>query len=354
MEWPTVTAQTALERLKRGAQAVDVRSPGEFQRGSFPGFTNQAILNDEQRHVVGLTYREQGQAAAIALGLKLVQPGPLVKKWREALPHARAEMRLLTCWRGGLRSRISAQWLGENDFAGVRIAGGYKALRAAALEAFDSLPEFLVLGGLTGSGKTDLLRQLSPVLDLELYANHRGSSFGLALGAQQPTQTTFENANAFALTEPPPLMLVEAESRMVGKCVVPERVKAAMDRSAMVMLETLLEERALRIFAEYVLVPVRAHGAAALQRHLVEALARTQRRLGGLRHQKILTLLNEAFSAPEINLARHTPWIESLLKEYYDPLYAHTITANAERIIFRGDFHAVQDFLTYRLSGRGS
>ena len=34
MQWASVTAREAIERLKRGALALDVRSPGEFDHGS--------------------------------------------------------------------------------------------------------------------------------------------------------------------------------------------------------------------------------------------------------------------------------------------------------------------------------
>ena len=356
MEWASVTAREAISRFKRGARGLDVRSPGEFFRGHLPKFTNVAILDDEQRHAVGLRYKQQGQDAAIALGLDLVLPlkAQRLQLWSEALRATTAEDRILICWRGGLRSKISAQWLREAGMEGVRVVGGYKAMRAILLEAQEKAPALFALGGLTGAGKTDLLRgrDKTTVLDLELYANHRGSSFGLRLDSAQPQQQTFENEIGLAFFESPPNMVVEAESRMIGKCVIPNTVKAAMDRSPMVLLECGMDDRVRRIFSEYVQEPLSRAGRPVVHEHLRAALERTQRRLGGLRHQEILAELNHAFTFDEVKLDRHAAWIESLLREYYDPLYAHSLTADEERIVFRGGFDEVKAYLAARLDRR--
>lgn len=357
MEWPTVSADEALLRLKRGARAVDVRSHGEFEKGHIPCFRNVAILNDDHRHRVGLIYKNFGQNAAVEMGHELVNPlrATLVNEWRCALDHKSAEMRLLTCWRGGLRSRISAQWLQESGFEGVRVLGGYKQMRSLLLASLERPPEFLVVGGLTGCGKTALLRELPQdgVLDLEKSANHRGSSFGLDVESVQPAQQTFENAVGQALWHGPSLMAVEAESRMIGKCSIPGRVKEAMDDSPLVVLETTLEDRVQRIFAEYVEEPLRKVSAEKLFAHLRAALLRVERRLGGLRHQEIQRLLARAFADGE-SLALHAPWIESLLSEYYDPQYEYALQSKARPVVFRGDYAAVKDYLTHRFDRRRS
>lgn len=354
--WPSITAREGLQRLKRGARALDVRSPLEFERGNIPGFANIPILNNEHRHLVGLTYKEKGQDSAIALGLELVTPfkPSLVEEWGKTFQAASEDMRLLICWRGGLRSKMAAEWLAERRFSGVRVGGGYKALRGELLLALESPPELLVLGGLTGSGKTDLLRALEPekVLDLEGLANHRGSSFGLKIQAVQPEQQTFENAIGLAMTEAWPVMAVEAESRMVGNCAIPTPVKEAMDRSGVVVLETTMEERVQRIFAEYVSQPMAQFSPSAVLDHLKAALKRVERKLGGLRYQEIQRLMSAAFFHRELKLAEHAPWIETLLREYYDPMYEFSLKKNERQILFSGDFPSVQAYLADRLNRR--
>lgn len=356
MEWASISPLEGLSRLKRGARAVDVRSPGEFALGSIPGFANIPILHNEHRHEVGLAYKKKGQDQAISLGMSLVEPlkAGLIKGWQDELSSVQPESRLLICWRGGLRSKIAASWLAEQGLEGVRVSGGYKALRGELLSRLECLPEFVVLGGMTGSGKTDLLRELPAefVLDLERNANHRGSSFGLKINSVQPHQQTFENASLLALFGGPALMAVESESRMVGSCVVPAQLKAAMDRSPMILLDSPMEERVGRIFAEYVKAPLLAASRSDVRMHLGAALERVQRRLGGLRFQAIRTQLADAFSRSDMTLENHAPWIESLLREYYDPLYEHSLAANERTVLFRGGYGPVKDFLADRLSRR--
>jgi tRNA 2-selenouridine synthase len=353
MDWLNITAREGLQRLKRGACALDVRSPIEFAHAAIPGFANIPILNDLHRSQVGLAYKEQGQDAAIELGLKLVTPlrEQLVKNWQQVLDPASVDMRLLICWRGGLRSKMTAEWLSEAKSSGVRVSGGYKAMRAELIGALSKPPEFLVVGGLTGAGKTQMLRELpqASVVDLELLANHRGSSFGLKMKASQPAQQTFENAVGLKFFEAAPIMAVEAESRMIGNCVIPAEIKSAMDRSPLVVLESTMAERVERIFIEYVSDPMKTAGAAPVALHLNAALKRVERRLGGLRYQEIKRLLDGAFFHRELKLETHAPWIEALLREYYDPLYEFSLKEKGREVAFRGDIRAVQAYLVDHL-----
>jgi len=353
MEWPTITAEEALTRLKEGACAVDVRSEGEFADGHIPGIHNVAILNNEHRHLVGLKYKNDGQNAAIELGLELVSPlrEGLLSSWRGALLHEREDMRLVLCWRGGLRSKMTCEWLGAAGFSGVRVVGGYKKIRARLLAALEKPVQLLVVGGLTGCGKTELLRELprASVLDLELYANHRGSSFGLDLDDVQPQQQTFENALAMAVLAGYPVMAVEAESRLIGKCVIPAPMKAAMDERPLVVLEAPMEERVQRVFAEYVQEPVRRAGAERVFEHLSAALKRVERRLGGLRYQEIQKLLTGAFLHRDVKLEKHAAWIADLLRFYYDPQYEFSLKTKARPVAFRGGYEEVRAYLKDQL-----
>ena len=161
---------------------LDVRAPVEFAQGAFPGAVNLPLMNDEERHEVGIRYKEAGQQSAIELGHSLVS-GRLkdrrIQSWVEfANAHPDG---VLYCFRGGLRSRITQQWLHEAGVDYPRITGGYKAMRRFLIDAIERLSQqarFVIVGGMTGSGKTDVIAALTHAIDLEGLAHHRGSSFG--------------------------------------------------------------------------------------------------------------------------------------------------------------------------------
>lgn len=176
---------------------MDVRAPVEYHKGAFPNTVNRPLMNDIERQKVGTSYKQHGQQAAIALGHELVCGA--LKAERLAAWKAFAEANpngYLYCFRGGLRSQIVQQWLKQD--AGIdypRVIGGYKALRNFLFEttraAVDEC-DFVLVGGLTGCGKTEVIAALDNSLDLEGHANHRGSSFGRR-ATPQPAQIDFEN-----------------------------------------------------------------------------------------------------------------------------------------------------------------
>jgi tRNA 2-selenouridine synthase len=162
---------------------MDARAPVEFLKGSFPGVVNLPLMNDHERQRVGTCYKQHGQQAAVELGHQLVSGAIKTERVQAWADFARAHPDgLLYCFRGGLRSQIVQQWL--KDEAGIdypRVGGGYKAMRTFLLDTMDQAVaqcDFVLLGGMTGTGKTEVLTQLNNGLDLEGYANHRGSSFG--------------------------------------------------------------------------------------------------------------------------------------------------------------------------------
>ena len=182
---------------------IDVRASVEFLKGAFPTSVNLPLMNDEERHLIGIRYKEHGNASAVQLGKALVEPvkQERVKAWVDfvkAHPDA-----YLYCFRGGQRSQISQRWLDESGQSIVRLDGGYRAFRRWLIEELDtSIDSFdaIVLGGRTGSGKTILLQKIQNIIDLEALANHKGSSFGRHI-TPQPTQIDFENALAYDLIE---------------------------------------------------------------------------------------------------------------------------------------------------------
>jgi tRNA 2-selenouridine synthase len=203
---------------------------------------------------------------------------------------------------------------------------------------------WLVLAGRTGSGKTELLRTLPNAIDLEGLARHRGSAFG-AWEAEQPVPVTFENSLAVAwLQLRAPTLVLEDESRTIGRIALPEPWHARMQRASVVMLEVPLATRCANIVHEYVELPLAAGVAAeTLHARYTAALARIERRLGGLRRQQIQAELDGAFAG-----GSHTGWVARLLEWYYDPMYDHQLATKHARLVMRGAPAAVLDYLTGR------
>src|SRR5690606_25940385 len=180
---------------------LDVRAPVEFAQGAMPSALNLPLMNDEERAAVGTCYKRHGPDAALKLGHQLVSGvtrEQRIQAWRDACQ--RHPDGYLCCARGGQRSHITQQWLRETGIDYPLIPGGYKALRQAAIQATEQRVQrpLILIGGCTGSGKTDLVRQHPDGIDLEGLARHRGSSFGRTLQAQL-SQASFENALAVKL-----------------------------------------------------------------------------------------------------------------------------------------------------------
>jgi tRNA 2-selenouridine synthase len=338
----SLSARAALEALLRrdsGALGLDVRSEGEFGQGSIPGFTNAPILTNEERHLVGICYKQEGSAAAVALGERLVAPEKekRIEAWARLLEGA--EVPLVACWRGGMRSSYASRWLDENGKRAIQVEGGYKALRRELLEAYQDLPPFLVVSGPTGSGKSALLREAKrPKLDLELLAKHRGSAFGGWVDRPQPSQATFENALAFEIRKQASAsFLVEDESRLVGRVALPERVRRGIELGEVIRIEADAASRASRIVKEYVTEPL-AEGlsATALEAVLEAALQKISSKLGGLAYGEIRGAMRRAFAEGEIAL--HEAWVMGLLEKYYDKAYEYSFQRLGRKVVFRGDW----------------
>ena len=199
-----------------------------------------------------------------------------------------------------------------------------------------------MLSGRTGVGKTAVIKELPEAVNLEALANHRGSAFG---GREhgQPTPIAFENALAVKyLQHAGRTLIVEDESRNIGRLSLPESWFAQMRQAAVVLLEAPRPARIDHIRKEYVEAPLAAAdaNAEALRERLQGALDRIRKRLGGARHQQVSAALAAAFRSGE-----HERWIEMLLAWYYDPMYDYQLKAKEERIIFTGGRSAVTEFL---------
>ncbi len=310
---------------------LDVRAPVEFKAGAVPGAVNLPLITDEERHIIGIEYKAKGQEAAVNLGHRLVQGS--VREARE-----QAWMDLVTshsqvalyCFRGGMRSQIVQSWLAGRGIKQPLIDGGYKALRQFLMETVQTLTaqlKFEVVDGPTGAGKTKYLYQSSrPFIDLEALARHRGSAFG-ALPQPQPSQVDFENGLALEmlklshLQEP---ILIENESRLIGRSVLPEVLFKKMQSSPKVVIQISLEERIENIFEDYILNSKLGQTGDVTQfDEFRSSINSIQRKLGLSRASEILQDLNFCQREYEsgLGLAANRAWIKKLILWYYDPLY---------------------------------
>ncbi len=313
------------EFLGTGLPVVDVRSPGEHAQGHIPGSTNVPLFDDEERAVVGTLYKRSGRDAAVLEGLRIV--GPKLAGFVEAISALAPDRRVAVhCWRGGERSGSVAWLLGKAGFAEVHtLIGGYKAFRNHVLDALRDAPDMRVLGGCTGSGKTETLRHLrelgEQVIDLEALANHKGSTFGMLGEAPQPTQEHFENLLWAAIrnvdrTRP---IWLEDESRKIGRLLLPEPLYNAMRSSHLFYSDMPRNERVQRLVSDY--------GGHATG-DLAEALRRISRRIGPQHAKTALEALAEG----------RLETVVQITLDYYDRTYAHGLSQRDPATVVR--FHA--------------
>lgn len=365
---PLPTTEDFKKIVLENIPLIDVRAPVEYEKGAFPYSVNLPLMTDDERHEVGIRYKEEGNKAAVALGHELVNEevrAPRIESWKsfvDAYPNA-----MLYCFRGGMRSKIAQQWLYDAGVEITRLKGGYKAFRQYLINELERANEVLghevspiILAGPTGSGKTRVLHHIDQKIDLEGLAHHRGSAFGRH-ATPQPTQIDFENALAYELIQqlnrPEVKHLVfEDEGRNIGSVHLPQALSEVIKTSPKVLLETPLEKRIEYTLQEYVewgqseyitLFGEVEAGLIEWQHAMEDSFARIQRRLGGERYQRVLKAFNAAVEAQDDlkNFDAHRAWIELLLTEYYDPMYTYQLSQNQADILFKGEPLAVVEYL---------
>ncbi|MCE9946401.1 MAG: tRNA 2-selenouridine(34) synthase MnmH [Hafnia sp.] len=340
---------------------IDVRAPVEFQQGAFPSAQNLPLMLDSEREAVGICYKQHGQDAAIKLGNELVYGAvrdARIAAWREQCK--RHPQGYIYCFRGGLRSHIVQQWLHESGVDYPLIEGGYKALRTYAIQATEqaSLLPMVLIGGNTGSGKTRMLRELAAGIDLEGVAHHRGSSFGRTL-VSQSSQVDFENRLAVDLLKKQDAGIrhwfLEDEGRIIGSNHLPVCFYDRMQKAPVAVVDDPFETRVLRLQEEYIdLMRVefervygREQGWDNYAEYLNHGLFAIRKRLGMERYAKLKQYLEQALTQQREtrNSDGHLAWLVPLLNEYYDPMYRYQLEKKAERIVFRGNYSEVKDYL---------
>lgn len=309
-----ITIREALQM--KDAFLIDVRSEGEYAEATIPGSVNIPVFNNEERAAVGTSYHQEGPDTARRLGLELVSR-KLPEKVAAVDKMAKDKNLAVFCWRGGQRSQFMASLLDTMGYPVYRVIGGYKAYRRYVNEYLgreELTQRAVVLHGLTGVGKTDVLLRLGrkglPILDLEGLARHRGSVYGKIGLPPSPTQKAFENNIVQFLDGigEGGFFLVECESRRLGNLLVPPPVMRSIKNGNRILLYAAMEERVKRIREVY------AGGPGDTIKELQDATASLEKRIGRARVGELNRMLAEHnFDAV----------FTYLLRDYYDPLYKY-------------------------------
>ncbi|HLO81203.1 MAG TPA: tRNA 2-selenouridine(34) synthase MnmH [Chitinophagaceae bacterium] len=298
-----------------GIPVIDVRSPAEFEHARIPGAYSLPLFSNEERAIVGTAYKQQSREQAIKLGLDFfgVKMRRMVEEAETLLKEKENKQVVVHCWRGGMRSAGVAWLLDLYGFKVFTILGGYKAYRHWVLDFLKKDHDLHILGGYTGSGKTEVLHHLkdlgNSVVDLEGLAHHKGSAFGAIGQPKQPSQEMFENLLALSLfneeKKGEPVWL-EDESQRMGLLNLPQDFWVTMRAKTNHFIDVPFENRLGYIVTHYGKLP---------KAELAAAIMRIQKRLGGLETKTALNFLAED------NLKE----CFRILLHYYDKLYSKAL-----------------------------
>ncbi len=322
---PPTGRKVGVAALALHADRIDVRSPAEFVEDHIPGAINAPVLDNAERAEVGTLHAQvsafaakQRGAALVARNIARILEDQCAGKPRDWAP-------VVYCWRGGKRSGALAHVLAEVGWRAVQLDGGYQAYRrhvVATLAEFPARLRYVVVCGLTGSGKSRLLIALqdagAQVLDLEQLAQHRGSLLGDLPDAPQPSQKWFDSQllDAFAGFDAARLVFVESESKRIGALQVPVALLDAMRAAPCIKLDTPQPLRVALLKEEY------THFLAD-----ADALNNKLRHLAPLHGNKMIAQWDAAARAGDFDTL-----VADLLSRHYDPMYSRSITRNFPRV----------------------
>jgi tRNA 2-selenouridine synthase len=298
---------------------IDVRSPKEYNHAFMPGARSLPLFTDEERKIVGTAYKQESREKAIKLGLDffgpkmrtMVEEVEKIVQQKNTNADKTSKTILIYCWRGGMRSGAVSWLLDLYGFKVYTLIGGYKKFRNHVLETFRLPLNLSIIGGYTGSGKTELLNHLSTkghvTIDLEKIAGHKGSAFGNIDQVPQPGQEMFENLLALAFREifhkdPEATTWLEDESQRIGLVNLPHELWNSMRKAPVYFLDIPFEERLAFLVKEY---------GQLDKAKMIEAIGRIREKLGGLNAKTATLLLEEGNTKESFRI----------LLSYYDKFY---------------------------------
>ena len=303
----------------RKLPVIDVRSQAEYGHAHIPGAVNLPLFNNEERSVIGTLYLEKGSSQAIIKGLETIRPR--MKDYASAgfalAPEGEA---LMHCWRGGMRSNSMAWLFNSVGIKTLTLQGGYKAYRRFVLNYFQRPFNLVVIGGMTGSGKTNVLEVLEShgeqVIHLEYLANHKGSVFGGIGMPDQPSPEQFENelSGRLVLLDPEKPIYVEDESLAIGKVFIPRAFYEQMSSARFINLVVPLKQRIARLVESY---------TADNHELLIAAVKRIEKRLGQEHAERIIKCIKgQAMNEAVL-----------LILKYYDKIYNRSMALHNRKDI---------------------
>lgn len=319
----TISVEKALKL--RDAVFVDTRSPKEFAEDNIPGSINSPIFSNEERKEVGILYKKD-KDKAFEKGLKIYQ-GKVADFIKEYKEFDSKKTIVVYCWRGGIRSETITKLIESLGYNAYQLIGGHKSFRAfirERLEAYKPPFKLIVLQGLAGSGKTDLIKAVKPSIDLEYFAGHRSSLFG-AIGLKPRSQKMFESRLWFKLEElkqqkseiselknskrvlkQEKVVFIEGEAKKIGNIFVPSNLFKAMEKATTVYIKTSLKNRVKRIVRDYF-----SHGE---DEKIKEIISKLKVQLSN----KVVEEMHQFMDKKD-----YKPVAEYLLVNYYDERYKH-------------------------------
>ncbi|MBP1926601.1 tRNA 2-selenouridine synthase [Sedimentibacter acidaminivorans] len=292
---------------------IDVRSPSEYREDSIPNAINIPLMDDEERKAIGTTYKQIGKNEAKRLGVKLISP-KMPKLFEQVLELKSKNIQIAAfCARGGYRSTFFASVFSSIGIPIAQLEGGYKEYRKEVITSIPILNEkttYIVLHGNTGVGKTDILHSLKnsgySILDLEGAANHRGSLLGsIGIGAcnsQKKFETNIYDQLSGSKSQ---YVFVEAESRKIGKVVIPNYISEKMQNGIHIFIDADLDYRVKSLKKDYI----------QDDNWMVESINAVERLNKYISKDNLDKLKNE------INIGNFDFVARELMQKYYDPMY---------------------------------
>lgn len=294
---------------------LDVRSPGEFRLGHIPSAISFPLFDDSERAEVGTIYKQIGKQQAVERGMEIVG-GKMKEMFAQGVGYAQSGRIMVHCWRGGKRSESVANLLAVAGLEVYLLQGGYKAYRNWVLAQFGEPQAYIVLGGLTGSGKTRILHHLrdqgQAILDIEAHAAHRGSAFGRLGQTCYVSPQQFENGMAEDLHRLRGRVIwLEDESRVLGSLTLPQSLWEQKQAAPVLYVEIPDADRIRMLLEDY---------GALDHAGIAASIRKISQSLGGLRTQQALAALE----------ANDTELLTRMLLDYYDKLYRNSLQAKAQ------------------------